>query len=483
MSLSLSSVVFSFFSITHPLRPRPPPACDGALVVSPCYTTLKLPSMSVATVPLTTLITLTQTESRKCFCFFFSGNKLAIQFCGDASRGVRAQSSETKTGHEIEFSLRNPNKSSSFHLPCFPSRCNKSSIDRPTKVFWGRDWGSNPCHFILLDFPATMSWFSSASAATASPAPLRYYCHQCDRDVSIAPPASRDADVFCPLCGGGFVEELPPLDNPSLSASGGSFLFASPPSFDLRQPSDLSTVFGPPSSASPRFDPSNFLHDHFGGLLSSGATIQIVIEGGGGGAPGLNLADYFMGPGGLEQLIQQLAENDPNRYGTPPAAKSAVAALPDVIVSADIMQVDGGAQCAVCMDDFLLGASAKQLPCKHVFHKDCIMPWLDLHSSCPVCRFELPTDDTDYQPQNQHRQPFPSPRPQAPTAAALPRVAERRFRISLPLSLRAAFGGAAQAETSNPTAQPHTNGDDEPSGENYNDNTTGVPQSGCDDLD
>jgi E3 ubiquitin-protein ligase RNF115/126 len=334
-----------------------------------------------------------------------------------------------------------------------------------------------------LDFAAAMSWFSSSSAAP-SPAPLRYYCHQCDRDVSIAPPASPEADVICPLCSGGFVEELPPPDNLSLSSGGGSFLFASPPSIDLRHPSDLSAFFGSPSPTSPGFDPSNFLHDHFGGLLSSGATIQIVIEGGGGGAPalapGLSLADYFMGPSGLEQLIQQLAENDPNRYGTPPAAKFAVAALPDVTVSADMMQVDGGAQCAVCMDDFLLGASAKQLPCKHVFHKDCILPWLDLHSSCPVCRFELPTDDPDYQPQ--HRQAFPPRAPEAQPAAVSPRVAERRFRISLPLSLRAAFGGGAQAETSNPTAQPHI---DEPSGEDYGDdsNTTGAPQTGYDDLD
>lgn len=311
---------------------------------------------------------------------------------------------------------------------------------------------------------------SSSPVAAA----LRFYCHQCDRNVSIAPPASPDADVLCPRCGGGFVEELPP--NPSPPPPPPTAFFASP-SFDLRHPSDLSTFFGPisPEPLAPGlFDPSNFLHDHFGGLLSGGATIQIVLEGGGGPPtlappPGLNLADYFVGSAGLEQLIQQLAENDPNRYGTPPAAKSAVASLPDVAVSADMMQADGGAQCAVCMDDFQLGAAAKQLPCKHVFHKDCILPWLDLHSSCPVCRFELPTDDPDYD--HTHHQQSPAPAP----AASSPRVAERRFRISLPWPLRAAFG-AAQAETSNPT-----NDDDDD-----NDNDAGAaPQSqtGYDDLD
>jgi hypothetical protein len=46
---------------------------------------------------------------------------------------------------------------------------------------------------------------------------------------------------------------------------------------------------------------------------------QFVVEQGGntGGPPrfrlGGNFGDYFIGPG-LEQLIEQLAENDPNRY-------------------------------------------------------------------------------------------------------------------------------------------------------------------------
>ena len=101
-----------------------------------------------------------------------------------------------------------------------------------------------------------------------------------------------------------------------------------------------------------------------------------------------SLGDYFIGPG-LDLLLQHLAENDPNRQGTPPARKEVVDALPTVKITEPLLQ------CSVCLDDFEKGVEAKEMPCKHKFHVKCIVPWLELHSSCPVCRFELPSANDD----------------------------------------------------------------------------------------
>lgn len=110
-----------------------------------------------------------------------------------------------------------------------------------------------------------------------------------------------------------------------------------------------------------------------------------------------SLGDYFIGPG-LDLLLQHLAENDPNRYGTPPAKKEAIEGLPTVPIKDSV-------QCSVCLDDFEMGSEAKEMPCKHKFHTACILPWLDLHSSCPVCRFQLPADDSKRDSDGSSRNP------------------------------------------------------------------------------
>ncbi|XP_072395842.1 E3 ubiquitin-protein ligase RNF181 [Diabrotica undecimpunctata] len=75
----------------------------------------------------------------------------------------------------------------------------------------------------------------------------------------------------------------------------------------------------------------------------------------------------------------------------PPASKDFVAAIPNENIETNDLQ------CPVCLKEHSKGETAKKLPCGHLFHTECIMPWLSKTNSCPLCRFELPTDDEDYE--------------------------------------------------------------------------------------
>ncbi|CAN6312942.1 unnamed protein product [Urochloa humidicola] len=110
----------------------------------------------------------------------------------------------------------------------------------------------------------------------------------------------------------------------------------------------------------------------------------------GGGPGGLTLGDLFLGPG-LDLLLEYLAETDPSPQGTPPARKEAVAALPTV-------RVREAFTCPVCLDEVAAGGEAREMPCKHRFHDPCIVPWLEMHSSCPVCRHQLPAEEAPAEP-------------------------------------------------------------------------------------
>lgn len=98
-----------------------------------------------------------------------------------------------------------------------------------------------------------------------------------------------------------------------------------------------------------------------------------------------NLDDFFMGSG-LQHLIEQLSMN--GRQGPPPAPRSAIDAMPTIRITQRHTSADS--HCPVCQDEFELGCEARQMPCNHLYHSDCIVPWLVQHNSCPVCRLELP---------------------------------------------------------------------------------------------
>ncbi|EOA13442.1 hypothetical protein CARUB_v10026486mg [Capsella rubella] len=79
--------------------------------------------------------------------------------------------------------------------------------------------------------------------------------------------------------------------------------------------------------------------------------------------------------------------------GKPPASKSFIKNLKVFpLTNEDVMENDDGMCCAVCKEEMNLGKEVAELPCRHRYHSECIVPWLGIRNTCPVCRFELPSD-------------------------------------------------------------------------------------------
>ncbi|CAL0302536.1 unnamed protein product [Lupinus luteus] len=92
----------------------------------------------------------------------------------------------------------------------------------------------------------------------------------------------------------------------------------------------------------------------------------------------------------VEQFVEQLTFND-DQPGPPPASQSSINAMPTITISNAHLRSDS--HCPVCQEKFVLGNKAKKMPCDHIYHSDCIVPWLVQHNTCPVCRIPMPSQE------------------------------------------------------------------------------------------
>lgn len=288
-----------------------------------------------------------------------------------------------------------------------------------------------------------------AEAAVETPA-VRFFCHKCNQEINPVLP-----EYICPRCQSGFIEEVAqgPAE-PSIEDSdddldhaaqfrelwnntimdvlrrldrapgeeGGVQLLHDAPS------SSASDVLlrqrGPPSRTAGRVGrrphPDNqarqplegIIHQIFANLTGAGGLIS------GQGLPVFvnlhgNPGDYAWGRGGLDAVITQLL-NQLDGTGPPPLPREKIDQIPTVKIVQE--QVDKSLQCTVCMEEFRVGDQVKRLSCLHHFHPDCIVPWLELHGTCPICRKLLSDEANAEDPASaggSHRSPQ---RPQSPGA-------------------------------------------------------------------
>lgn len=100
------------------------------------------------------------------------------------------------------------------------------------------------------------------------------------------------------------------------------------------------------------------------------------------------MEDFFQSLLGQANFYMEALDPQNGGGGPPPISKHALDALPTLADGSQIL-------CGICGEE----GCETRLPCGHAYHRGtCVEPWLIRHCTCPVCRYELPTDDESYEP-------------------------------------------------------------------------------------
>ncbi|KAF5199399.1 E3 ubiquitin-protein ligase ring1 [Thalictrum thalictroides] len=107
----------------------------------------------------------------------------------------------------------------------------------------------------------------------------------------------------------------------------------------------------------------------------------------------LELTSYLCHPD-EETLIQSALQEsintyEQNRYGSIPASRTSI----EELKLKKFVKDESKDVCSICREEFFVDMEVAEMPCLHIYHKPCIVQWLEIKNVCPLCRHEMPIDD------------------------------------------------------------------------------------------
>eukprot|EP00842_Homolaphlyctis_polyrhiza_P006688 jgi/Hompol1/701/HPOL_000440-RA len=83
--------------------------------------------------------------------------------------------------------------------------------------------------------------------------------------------------------------------------------------------------------------------------------------------------------------------------GQPPASQEAIdTQLRPVTVDEQFKRKRGVESCPVCLEMLDGDSLVAEMPCHHLYHRDCIVRWFKESNMCPTCRYEVMTDNPEF---------------------------------------------------------------------------------------
>lgn len=109
-----------------------------------------------------------------------------------------------------------------------------------------------------------------------------------------------------------------------------------------------------------------------------------------GATGGSNFGDYVWGQRNFDDIITQIMEQHQGAHAPPPASEETIGKLPQhKITQEEEEERKSRGECGICMEEYKVDELAVELPCKHMYHKECIDHWLGMNGTCPICRARI----------------------------------------------------------------------------------------------